>query len=228
MELLDPELATPLAFALTAGVVTFFSPCAYPLLPGYVGYYVNHTQQAGSVPTLGGAVARGVVAAGGVLVTFGILIGVAFQIGYSTLEGIELFELIVGVVLVLFGALVLFDRAPSLSIALPKRRSGVIGFGIFGAGYALAAAGCVVPVFIGVVGLALSMSSAPAALVLGTYVGSVALLMLGLTVATGMGLLAGAGRLAAHTRRLQQIAGAIMIIAGVGQLYLALFVLEVI
>ena len=34
----DVSLATNLPFAITAGVATFFSPCAYPLLPGYVGF----------------------------------------------------------------------------------------------------------------------------------------------------------------------------------------------
>jgi len=36
-------------------------------------------------------------------------------------------------------------------VPLPKRRTGVFGFGLFGAGYALAGAGCVAPVFLGVV-----------------------------------------------------------------------------
>ncbi|MCW4036673.1 MAG: cytochrome C biogenesis protein, partial [Candidatus Bathyarchaeota archaeon] len=30
-----------LAFALTAGVLTVFSPCGYALLPGYVSYYLG-------------------------------------------------------------------------------------------------------------------------------------------------------------------------------------------
>lgn len=30
-------------FAVGAGVTTFFGPCAFPLLPGYVGYYLSQT-----------------------------------------------------------------------------------------------------------------------------------------------------------------------------------------
>ena len=33
--------AGTVAFAVSAGVATFLAPCAYPLLPGYVGYYLS-------------------------------------------------------------------------------------------------------------------------------------------------------------------------------------------
>ncbi len=220
----ETALVTTIAFALTAGVATFFSPCAYPLLPGYVGFYVSQTEEA----TLGGAVSRGLVAGAGVLATFVALLGVAYWIGHTTLSNVVYFEPIVGAVLVVFGVLVLVDRAPSLSVALPERRSNVLGFGIFGAGYALAAAGCVAPLFVGVVGRALSYPPTTGALVIGTYVGSVVVLMVSLTVATGMGLLAGAGRLAAYSDTLRRLAGGLMILAGIGQLVLAIVILDVI
>jgi cytochrome c-type biogenesis protein len=220
--MLDAALLSTLGFAVTAGVVTFFSPCAYPLLPGYVGFYVSQTDTAES--SLGHALGRGLVAGAGVLAMFGILLGVTFWIGQSVLANITVLELLVGVVLIAFGLLVLTDRAPSLSIALPKRRSGTLGFGIFGAGYALAAAGCVAPVFIAVLVSAVALPTSTAALVIGTYVGTVVLLMVSLTVATGMGLAAGAGRLTAYGDSLRRIAGAVMILAGTGQLYIALYV----
>lgn len=222
--MLDGSL--PLAFALAAGVATFFSPCAYPLLPGYIGFYVSQTD--GDQASLSGALSRGLIAGAGILGTFGVLFVAAYAVGHSTLSNIALFEPLVGAVLVVFGLLIVLGRAPSLSVALPKRRSSVLGFGIFGAGYALAAAGCVAPLFVAVVAQALSLSPLSAALVVGTYVGSVVLLMVSLTVATGMGLVASAGRLAAHGETLERLAGAIMIIAGIGQLYLAVVVLDVI
>jgi len=211
-----------LAFAITAGVATFFSPCAYPLLPGYVGFYVSRTE--GGEASLGGAIARGLVAGAGVLATFTVLLGFTFWIGHETLQGITVFEVLVGVALVAFGVLVALDRAPSLSVALPRRRSGVLGFGIFGAGYALAAAGCVAPVFLGVVAWALSLPTATATVALGAYAGAVAVLMVSVTVATGMGLLAGGSRLAAHAGTIKRLAGVVMIVAGVAQIYLALYV----
>lgn len=35
------------AFAFSAGLGTFFAPCAYPLLPGYVSYYLGETVGGG-------------------------------------------------------------------------------------------------------------------------------------------------------------------------------------
>ncbi|AFZ74465.1 cytochrome c biogenesis protein CcdA [Natronobacterium gregoryi] len=221
----DATIFSTLGFALIAGIGTFFSPCAYPLLPGYVGFYVSQTDQQEA--SIGGAVSRGLIAGAGVLVTLAVVLGVAYQVGHATLSNVVYFEPIVGVVLLVFGALILVDRAPSLSVALPQRRSSVLGFGVFGAGYALAAAGCALPLLLPVVTSAMQFPPTSAALVLGTYVGSIVVLMVALTVATGMGLVASAGRLAGYSERIRQFAGVVMIVAGVGQLYLAIFVLDV-
>lgn len=216
--MVEAGLVAALGFALTAGVATFFSPCAYALLPGYVGFYAS---QAEGDPSLGGALARGLVAATGAVVTLAALLGIAFWIGHQAFERVLVLEPVVGLAVVAIGVVVLAGRAPSVSVPLPQRRSSVLGFGIFGAGYAVASAGCVAPIFVAVIAQALSFSTGSATLVLGTYVGAIALLMLSLTVATGMGLLAGASRLAAHGRRLEQLAGVVMILAGLGQLYVA-------
>lgn len=218
----DATLATNLVFALTAGVATFFSPCAYPLLPGYVGFYVNQVD-AGDVSIVG-AGTRGVAAGLGVLAMFGALSGVTVWVGHSTLANITIFESLVGGLLVVFGLLVVTGRSPSVSIPLPKRRTGVSGFGLFGAGYALAGAGCVAPIFLAVIARALTLPTDFAVLLLSTYAGTVAALMVATTIATGMSLLTNAGRLMVYSGRLKQLAGAVMVLAGIGQLYLAIVV----
>ncbi|MHC3438480.1 cytochrome C biogenesis protein [Natrialbaceae archaeon A-gly3] len=215
------ELATPLTVALSAALATFFSPCAYPLLPGYVGYYASQTE--GERASLGGSLLRGAVAGVGVLVVFGVLIGLSFWVGHSAVSNLTVLEPVVGLLLIAFGVLVVVDRAPSISVTLPKRRSSVLGFGIFGAGYALAAAGCAAPFFIAVIARALSLSTGAGALVVGTYAVTVALLMIAVTVATGMGLVASAGRFVAHSKTIKRVAGVVMILAGMGQLYVAAF-----
>jgi len=218
----DISLATNVPFAVTAGVATFFSPCAYPLLPGYVGFYVNSVE-ADSASVLGAGV-RGVAAAVGVLATFALLAGATVRVGYSTLSNITVFETLVGALLVAFGLLVVSGRMPSVSVPLPKRRTGVFGFGLFGAGYALAGAGCVAPVFLGVVARAIALPAETAVLVLSVYAGTVAVLMAATTVATGVGLVSNANRVMAHAGLLKRVAGAVMVVAGVGQLYLSLVV----
>ena len=216
------SLATNVPFAVTAGVATFFSPCAYPLLPGYVGFYVNSVDADEASVT--GAGVRGIAAAVGVLATFALLAGATVRVGRATLSNIAVFETLVGGLLVAFGLLVVAGRAPSLSLSLPKRRSSVLGFGLFGAGYALAGAGCVAPVFLAVVARAIALPSDAALVVLSVYAGVVALLMAATTVATGVGLIGNANRVMAHAGTLKRVAGAVMVVAGVGQLYLSLVV----
>ncbi|THE66185.1 cytochrome C biogenesis protein [Salinadaptatus halalkaliphilus] len=223
--MIDAAVASSVGFALTMGILTFFSPCAYPLLPGYVGFYVSQTE--GQQASLPGAIGRGLVAGMGVLLTFAVVLGLAFLVGHATMSSIVYFEPLIGAILVLAGLLVFFDREPSISIQLPQRRSSLLGFGIFGAGYALAAAGCSVVYLFGVVARAVALEPSGALAVLGTYVGSVVVLMVALTVATGMGLVASAGRLAAHGDTLKRIAGVVMIAAGIGQLYLSIVILDV-
>ena len=220
--MLGELLATNVPFALTAGVATFFSPCAYPLLPGYVGFYVNSVDAENA--SVAGAGVRGAAAAVGVLLTFALLGGATAWVGHETLSGITVFETLVGGLLVVFGFLVALGRAPSLTLPLPKRRTGVLGFGLFGAGYALAGAGCVAPVFLAVVARAITLPTEAAVAVLGVYAGTVAVLMTATTVATGVGLVSNANRVMTHAGLLKRLAGVAMAAAGVGQLYLALVV----
>ena len=220
--MIDPALATNVPFALTAGIATFFSPCAYPLLPGYVGFYLNQADTDNV--SIVGAGTRGLAAGIGVLIMFGGLTGAAVSVGHSALSDITVFESLVGAFLVVFGVLVVTGRSPSISVPLPKRRASVFGFGLFGAGYALAGAGCAAPFFLPLMARALTLPAEIAAILIVTYAGTVAALMIATTVATGMGLLTNAGRLMSYSGRLKQLAGVVMILAGIGQLYLAIVV----
>lgn len=224
--MIDAELGGTIAFAFGAGVATFFSPCAYPLLPGYVGYYVSQAETGDRRP-VGGALVRGLAAGAGVLLVFGALAALAIGVGQAGFERLVWLEPVIGAALVGVGLLVVLDRAPSLRVALPKRRSDVFGFGVFGAVYALAAAGCVVPIVLGVFLGAISRPPAEAGLVIGAYAGGVSLLMVATTVATGVGVAASTSRFVGYGERLRQLAGVVMIVAGLGQLYLSVFVLDV-
>lgn len=218
----DVTLTTNLLFALTAGVATFFSPCAYPLLPGYVGFYVS--QVDAKEVSIVSAGTRGVAAGLGVLTVFGVLSGATVWIGHSTLSNITIFESLVGGLLIVFGLFIMAGRDFSLSVPLPNRRASVFGFGLFGAGYALAGAGCVAPIFLAVIARTITLPTDIAVLLLFTYAGTVAVLMVSATVATGMSLLTNPGQLMAYSGRLKQLAGAVMVLAGIGQLYLAIVV----
>ncbi|USZ68989.1 cytochrome C biogenesis protein [Halorussus salilacus] len=209
-----------LAFAASTGVATFFAPCAFPLLPGYVGYYVT-----GADRTTG--VTAAAAAATGALVALGAVAGLVFALGRTVTSILPLFEPLVGVGLVAFGVLVLTGRAPDVRVALPERPESLLGFGAFGAVYAVAAAGCVAPLFLGVVTQALAFPPGRGAAVLGVYAGAVSAPLVGVTLLANAGVYVWRG-LGRHAGRLEQAAAVVMILAGLGQLYLSVVVLDVV
>jgi cytochrome c-type biogenesis protein len=209
-----------LAFAASAGLATFFAPCAFPLLPGYVGYYV----QQGDDETPG--VASAGAAAIGSLLALGVVAGLAFGFGQTLTSTLPMLEPVVGLGLLGFGLLVLSGRSPTATIPLPRRPESVAGFGVFGAAYALAAAGCVVPLFLGVLTQALTFSVPRGLIVLGVYAGAVTVPLIGVTLLTSAGIESwrSFGRFADQLKR---VAALVMIVAGIGQLYLSIVVLDV-
>lgn len=122
-------------FAFTAGMFTFFAPCAYPLLPGYVSYYLGRGSAEELQIANGGVVAdRGwitqllgnalrlivsdhyalrlasatvvsLLVSAGFFVVYGVLAGVVAVLGTQILAGISVLELVVGVLLIVIGGL---------------------------------------------------------------------------------------------------------------------------
>ncbi|MCI4318945.1 MAG: redoxin family protein [Thermoplasmata archaeon] len=112
------SLVTVSVFALAAlaGVTTFFSPCAFPMLPGYMGLFLGlNTRQSdapsGATATYRGAARRAVLAgsvtATGMIVVFS-MVGIALILAASLVSGyIPDLLIVVGVVLIGLGALLL-------------------------------------------------------------------------------------------------------------------------
>ena len=207
-------------FAFIAGIATFFSPCVFALLPGYIGYYVSAVEREQA--PLGGALTRGVAASVGAIGTFAVLSVIAFSAG-ETLEMVlsDVIEPVIGVLLIALGLVVLRKGTLSFTVVLPERRTGVAGFGFFGAMYALAATACVLPLFLAVAVNSIELSVGGALVVFGAYAGAFAALMLAATVAVAIGQEAVLGRLAGRGHLLTYAAGVILVIAGVIQLYIA-------
>lgn len=206
-------------FAFGAGVVTFFSPCVYALLPGYVSYYVANVDTE-SAP-LAGALARGGVASVGALGTFAVLSVLAFAAGELLEQFLPVFEYLVAVLLVGFGVLVIHKGAFSANVTLPERQESVLGFGLFGAVYALAATACVLPLFLSVSVVSVDFSVAGTVFVLGAYAGSFVLLMVAATVMTALGQETLLNQFSGHARTLSKVAGVVLICAGLVQFGIA-------
>jgi cytochrome c-type biogenesis protein len=211
-----------IGFAVSAGLVTFFAPCAFPLLPGYIGYYLSQND----VDRPSGVAVPALAAAGSALFVLILVGAIVFAFGQVVRRWLPLFEPLVGAALIVLGSLMLVDITPDLFLPLPERPESTVGFGLFGAGYAAAAAGCVVPLLLGVLTQALAFPLVRGGIIFGGYALSVALPLVGVT------LLAAAGNdtwrhVGRYTGHLQTIAAGLMILAGVGQLYLSVVVLDV-
>lgn len=209
-----------LAFAAGVGVAAFFSPCAYALLPGYVGYYVAATDETG--PPLAGAVVRGGAAVLGVVATFAAIAGAAVLAGDVLRTTLPFLEVGVGIALVILGIVTLAGVDLDAHVPLPRRRTSVAGFAAFGAIYALAAAGCVSPLVIAVAVQSLALPPAAAVASFGALAGTFAALLLATTVLVALGRDAGVKRIARHSRSLTRVAGAVLVVAGAVQIGLVL------
>lgn len=218
-----------LGFAFGLGTATFFAPCALPLLPGYVAYYVGQedSDPAPLATRLRRAATVAAVTSLGFLAVFAVLAAVTFAVGTQVLRNIAVLELVVGVALVALGAGLATGRLPDVPVhvALPERRRGVLGYFSFGVVYAAAAAGCTAPLFIGVASLALA-NPANAVPLLGAYAAGMVVLMAAVTLLTALGQQTVVRRLTANTGRVTRLAGVVLAIAGLVQLYYFLVVFD--
>lgn len=216
---MSAELYGSVTLAIATGVATFFAPCSYALLPGYVGYYVASTDS--ETVHLSGALSRGGAASGGALGTF-LLLGAVAAVASDLIEAVlPAAEVAVGVALVAFGVALFAGKTGSIHVPFPKRRSSVVGFGLFGAMYALASAACVLPLFLAFVVRSLTLSATGTAAVLVAYGAVVATMLLAVTVVTAVGRNAGTNRLAITSGRVVPFAGLLLVVAGIGQLAVA-------
>ncbi len=147
--MVDPVL---LSFAYGAGVISFFSPCAFPMLPAYVSYYLTQDNPEREMPLTQGLRFGGLTLLG-MLSIFGGLGALLTFIGSQFLaQAIPLFGLGMGIVLLLLGVLLLVTDRVSFTLPIRAPRfGGSLSFFLFGVAYALVSLGCTFPIFLLVV-----------------------------------------------------------------------------
>lgn len=150
-----------IAFAFSAGIVAFLSPCSFPLLPAYISYYLGLKDTPPRKDQATAVLKKGIL--GGIVCAVGaILILSLIGVGVSAFGGaitphIPKMELIVGVTLIVMGVLMLLGMRLGFHIKTKAgTRKGYVSLFGFGALYALATAGCVAPIFVGVILRAIS------------------------------------------------------------------------
>ena len=181
----QPEALNLYLLAVVAGLASFFSPCAFPLLPGYLAFYHGAGQSQGDVNRSGSAIRLGVAAMAGVA-TFVLVLGLAIALlGAGAAKGLSIsgdapsslvrgIRGMVGIILIALGVGQLTNRvikpraADALAFATrPRRdggRSGADGVYLYGLGYVAAGLGCTGPILAGLVVFALGVGGFSTAL----------------------------------------------------------------
>jgi len=223
-------------FAILVGIGSFFSPCSFPLLPGYMSYYMGDQKKK----DLKRALLGGSAAALGLLMVYGI-IGIIIGAGGTAIKPfVSILEPIVGVIIIVLGILMLMDV--DISRILHPFRKGVDkisdisgtkkvkkkGFFsqysnlfFYGAGYAGAAAGCTAPLLLAMMFSALSSGGFFKALIIFLIAaGVMGILMIFITVLTAISANTFLQKLKVSTSAIQKVSSVILI--GVG-IYLVIY-----
>lgn len=177
--------------ALGAGVVAFFNPCGFALLPSYVAQYLgsgSHLHAASlerwwerGLHGLG----LGVTVSAGFFTVFLALGIVISLVGTAIGSYFPWAAMLLGLGLIALGGWTLAGREFSLSLPFQARsgRRSVFFYYFYGIGYAIASCGCTLPIFmIYVVGPALTISPLAGILNFFAYASGMTLMMLLLSV----------------------------------------------
>lgn len=213
------------AMAFLAGVLSFFSPCSFPLLPSYIAYYVGREKEGGTIKK---GFMQGLQPALGIIVFYS-LIGVASVFAGELIKPyIPKLELIVGIIIIILG-LVLLLHIPMLSkstskfvgkisgVAQKSKKSGLFLYGII---YGAASAGCTAPVFIMIIIVAIAGGNLlQGAFVVFLYALGMALLMIIVTVLVATAKDTIIGKLKKTPKYINTICGLVLIAVGIYLIY---------
>jgi cytochrome c biogenesis protein CcdA len=213
----------PLALAFAAGLVATINPCGFAMLPAYLSYFVGTGNEDQSrTETLQRALYVGGIVSLGFLTVFGTT-GVLIAAGTAGFRsaitsGIPYVALVVGLAIAGLGVAML--RGFELTVRLPTANTTGRGRGAgsvftFGVSYALASLSCTLPVFLSVVALQVQrtdfVSGVATFLVYGL---GMSMLLLGVTIAIGLGQHSLVGWLRRSARYINRIAGGVLVAAG--------------
>lgn len=189
-----------MSWSFGAGVLAFFNPCGFAMLPAYVAHYLGSfgpETRRGAHMLLRGASLGGVVSAGFVT-TFTVLGLVVTLVGGAIGEFLPWVGATVGLGLVLLGLLMLFKNysltlpalerlAAKISQSYGNRRPqqrDLLFYYFYGITYALASTGCTLPIFMVVVGTAFAGGFLNGLAQFGAYALGMTLMMFTLSLIT--------------------------------------------
>lgn len=205
-----------LSFIFTAGMLALLSPCGFPMLPGYISYYL------GTKASLEKAVPGGVACTLGLATVFSVIGIVVSTLGSLVSRYLPLLELGAGVATILMGVFMVIEIRFPISITrlrAPKQK-GLIGIFLYGAVYGLATMGCSAPIFFSILFYAIAAGGP----LYGTLTFLVYAIGMGLPIVITTILVAKAKvfmlqKIVNATPLLQKVSGIVLVVIGIYLIY---------
>lgn len=218
-----------LAFAFVAGTVATANPCGFGLLPGYLARLLGAEGAARSrAEAITRALLAGVTVTAGFLLVFGTVGTIISLGGRWLIDLLPWAGLVIGAALVVVGSLALAGR--HVGFRPPARLSAPTGAGyrsifLFGTAYGACSLACTLPIFLMVVGTALTTTAAAGPLVFLAYAAGMGSILTALALAVALarqGLERAIRRLLPHIER---VSGAFLVLVGLYVVYYWAFAL---
>jgi cytochrome c-type biogenesis protein len=236
----DRSFTGILALGLMLGILVYFSPCAFPVLPGYIGYYISlglreeELRESGKLKgSMPNHVTGGALAGVGMLTFFAILgivvLGLAEVVNIAGY--LHRFAIFIAILLFVLGSFMLmggtahllgwidklivqrFSTTESDELFTPRRNMY-----LWGIGYAAASVDCTAAIVLPYLGYLLSGGTSAVLAGLGGIMLSVFLLMMAVTVIVGVGSKKVEAFLRKATDMIKMVGSWMMMFAGIGLL----------
>jgi cytochrome c-type biogenesis protein len=208
-----------LALVFSAGVLALFSPCSFPMLPGYVSYYVGAKASPRRI------ISAGVACTLGILAVFSAIGLAASALRVLEPQRIPLLELAAGLMVISMGAIMAAELkfpAPFVVSRAP-RQGGLIGAFLYGVAYGLAASSCSAPIFLSVILYAVvaggSLGPLHGAITFVVYAIGMGIPIIAVTILAAKAKRFILERMVEMTPRLQRVSGIVLIMIGAYLIY---------
>ena len=236
----DRSASAIFAMGLLLGVLVYFSPCAFPILPGYISYYVNLAQREDELMEAGKLESRmpahwilGGLAALGQLTFFALIGIIVLGLGsFINLSGVlHYFALAVAILLVVLGAFMLTGGTAHLlgfvqklvdkysTTEMDDRFTPKRNMYLWGIGYSAASIDCTAAAVIPFIAYLALIGGTATWTGLGGLMLSVSVLMIGVTTVVGLGQQQFVSILRRATGLIKAIGAWMMMMAGIALIF---------
>jgi cytochrome c-type biogenesis protein len=219
-----------LLVAVVAGMVATVNPCGFAMLPAYLTLVVTGSADRTRTQLLARAIGSSALMTLGFVTVFGLFGVVIAPVFASVQRYLPFVTVVIGVALLVLGALLLAGR--EITLLVPKPRTGapnqrlgsMFGYGI---AYAIASLSCTIGPFLAVAGSSLrrgDVGEGVAAFV--AYAAGMGLVVTALAVATALASTAVATRARSLLPHISRIGGALLVLVGLYVTYYGVYELR--